>query len=109
VAENLSLKFYDLDHEIEHKEGMIIPKIFEAKGEKLFRNQEKSVLAELIANESGILALGGGALLDSENLEIVCDVGSVLCLDATTDTLLKRLREDGDKRPLLNGIREESV
>jgi len=109
VAENLSLNFFDLDHEIERKEGKKTQRIFEAKGERGFRIQEKSVLAGLIANDSGILALGGGALMDSENRKIVCDAGLVLCLDASPDTLLKRLREDGNKRPLLDGNREERL
>ena len=109
MAENLSLKFFDLDNEIEHRVGIKIPGIFEAEGEESFRNEEKSVLAELLLNESGILALGGGALLVPENREIACEAGPVLCLDASPDTLLKRLREDGNKRPLLDGNLEERL
>ena len=109
MAENLSLNFFDLDLEIEQKEGMKISKIFEAKGEGVFRNQEKSLLAELLQNNSGILALGGGALLDSENQERVCDAGSVLCLDASIETLLKRLHDNDNPRPLLEGNHDERL
>ena len=109
MAENLSLNFFDLDHEIERTEGMNIQKVFEAKGEGGFRNQEKSLLAELLVNDSGILALGGGTLLDSENRDLVCDAGSVLCLHASIETLLKRIRVDGHNRPLLEGNREERL
>lgn len=109
MAENLSLNFFDLDHEIERTEGMNIQKIFEVKGEGGFRNQEKSLLAELLLNDCGVLALGGGALLDPESRSIVSNVGSILCLDASTETLLKRLREDGNIRPLLEGDPEESL
>ena len=50
-----------------------------------------------------MVALGGGALLNSENRMLVERHGTVICLQATVETLLKRLDSDTVQRPLLEG------
>jgi 3-dehydroquinate synthase len=102
VAESLSLPFYDLDQEIVRQAGMEISTIFETEGEGGFRKREVEILQETLAKGSGVVALGGGALLADENRTRVDESGPVLCLSASAATLSERLRGDRLVRPLLN-------
>jgi len=105
LAASLGLDFYDLDARIEAQAGMDIPNIFEVEGEGGFRLREKKMLQDVISANAGIVALGGGALLDPESRELAESVGDVLCLRASSETLLARLQNEYD-RPLLEGERE---
>ena len=61
LASKLGFQFIDLDNEIEKKEGMTIPEIFQKWGEGQFRIFERETLHQLIAVEdSFVLATGGG-------------------------------------------------
>jgi 3-dehydroquinate synthase len=99
LAASPGLEFYDLDAMIEAQAGMDIPTIFEHEGESGFRLLEKNMLQETISARAGVVALGGGALLDPESRELA------LCLRASKETLLMRLQK-ADDRPLLSGNRE---
>ena len=64
LAENLALPFYDLDQEIEARSGKTILEIFSSQCEPGFREWERAGLEEVLEREAGVVALGGGALLD---------------------------------------------
>jgi 3-dehydroquinate synthase len=102
LAESLSLRFYDLDEGIKRQAGMEISTIFEAEGERGFRKRETEILQEMLVRESGVVALGGGALLADDNRSKVDQSGPVLCLSASVETLTERLKVDGLVRPLIN-------
>src|SRR4030042_6700957 len=53
--------------------------------------------------QPGVMALGGGALIDAGNQELVRTHGPVVCLSASLETLQERLRSDAPNRPLLSG------
>ena len=62
LAESLGLPVYDLDKLVEAAAGKSIPDIFANEGENRFRELEKEVLREVIANHpKGIISTGGGA------------------------------------------------
>ena len=109
LAEGLGLEFYDLDVEITRQAGVEITAIFNSEGESGFRKREAEALQKTLAKGSGVVALGGGALLDGENRSRVANAGVVLCLNAPVDSLIERLRVDGDDRPLLKGDLEERI
>lgn len=109
LAEGLSLEFYDLDGEIKRRAGVEISTIFDTEGENGFRKREAKALQKTIDEGSGVVALGGGALLDGESRSRVTDAGVVLCLGASVDTLIERLRVDGVDRPLLKGDLEQRI
>lgn len=110
LAQTLALKFCDLDKEIENEAGKTIPEIFALEGEKNFRQLETEVLKKVCQQaEMMVVALGGGALIRPENRSLVENEGMVICLRATQDTLLQRLRSDAIHRPLLgNGLTVEN-
>jgi len=101
LAHQLGCDFHDLDVEIESRVGMSIPEIFAESGEDGFREWESTTLAEMLKSTQGVLALGGGTLLDPRNAALASDAGQVILLTAPVDALHARLQGDADKRPLL--------
>lgn len=61
LAAKLGLPFTDSDQVIEARAGRPIPEIFAADGEPAFRRLEHDVIADLLAGQDTVLALGGGA------------------------------------------------
>jgi shikimate kinase/3-dehydroquinate synthase len=108
LASDLGAAFFDLDAMIEARAGKDIPAIFEWEGEAGFRALEKAMLREIVENPYGVVALGGGALLDPESRELAEKTGEVLCLNAASETLLERLQHKNN-RPLLAEDREERL
>lgn len=64
VASLLGVPFADADAIIEQRAGKPIPEIFIDDGEDTFRAMERSVVATALTEFGGVLALGGGAVLD---------------------------------------------
>ena len=69
LAEKIGKSFVDSDEEIVKKEGISIPEIFNLKGEKEFRKIESQVIKEISAGQGLVIATGGGAVLNSENVD----------------------------------------
>jgi 3-dehydroquinate synthase len=108
LASNLERLFYDLDETITAQVGMPIHEIFASEGESGFRSRERAALLGILDHAPGVVALGGGALLDPENRQYVEASGRVLCLRAPADTLFNRLQETSIQRPLLRGQTDAS-
>ena len=100
LARRLKLRFFDCDHEIEHRCGVKVPLIFDIEGEAGFRARETQVLAELTALEGVVLATGGGAVLSEANRRRLAAGGTVIYLCAQPEDLYERVRQDRN-RPLL--------
>src|SRR3954471_16567612 len=64
LAARLNLPFFDSDYEIEAAAGETIEEIFRNRGEAVFRDGERRVIARLLEQPPHILATGGGGLLD---------------------------------------------
>ena len=64
VAQRLGLAFADTDHLIEERAGKPVAEIFVDDGEAHFRELERVAVADALAGHDGVLALGGGAVLD---------------------------------------------
>ena len=108
LAERLRCPFVDLDLEIEKLAGKTIPQIME-EGELVFRDLETEMLKR-VANESPrVIAVGGGALLREENRRYAEGRGWIVFLETKIETLVERLREDQNQRPLLAGNLNEKL
>jgi len=103
LADELGWKFFDLDREIESGAGSTIGEIFDTQGEEMFRALEVSALAKRVrAVQSGhpqVIALGGGALMNDKNFELVSNHGVVVWLDAPFDLIERRVAAESH-RPL---------
>lgn len=65
LAERLGVPFRDTDHDVEAAAGKPIGEIFIDDGEARFRELERSAVRDALVEHDGVLALGGGAILDA--------------------------------------------
>ena len=100
LATLLGIEFIDSDAEIEKRTGVDVRYIFEKEGEVRFRERERDVIADLTALEGVVIATGGGVILDPANRERLAKTGTVVYLETTVDTLVRRTKST-KTRPLL--------
>jgi shikimate kinase len=101
LAARLSLPFFDSDDEIEAAAGETIEEIFANRGERVFRDGERRVIARLLAGPVHVLATGGGAFMDPATRRVIGRSGVSLWLRADLDVLASRVSRRNN-RPLLN-------
>ena len=73
VAEALGEEFLDTDDVVERAAGRAVSEIFIDEGEARFRELERHAVAESLASHRGVLALGGGAVMDPTTRELLDD------------------------------------
>ena len=71
VADALGVEFLDTDEVVEQQAGRTVAEIFIDEGEARFRELERQAVAEALASHDGVLALGGGAVLDAGTRELL--------------------------------------
>ena len=100
LAARLNLPFYDSDSEIEAAAGETIEEIFRNRGEAVFRDGERRVIARLLDQPTHILATGGGAFMDPATRAVIARRGVSVWLRADLDVLVARVSRRSN-RPLL--------
>ncbi|TLD70261.1 shikimate kinase [Phragmitibacter flavus] len=102
VAHSLGFSFIDTDEIIVKNAGKPIPDIFAAEGETGFRQHETAALQQLLnqLQQHAVIATGGGIVTRPENLPLLKQLGYVVWLYATPNTLHHRTAHSDD-RPLL--------
>lgn len=101
TARSLGIEFLDTDVLIEQQEGMTISELFAQKGEIYFRQKETEMIQKLKKeSKKMVLATGGGLPIKEENQVLLKELGTVVYLKASVDTLVERLKGD-TTRPLL--------
>ena len=99
LAELLAVPLHDTDAAIEAAQGRSVSDIFVEDGEPAFRALEVAEVARALAEEDGVLALGGGAPLDART-ERALEGSAVVFLDVGIADASKRIGFD-QSRPLL--------
>ncbi|MEU6480231.1 shikimate kinase [Streptomyces sp. NPDC047017] len=66
LAERLQVTYRDTDDDIVAGQGRTIAEIFVDDGESAFRAVEKQAVRRALTEHEGVLALGGGAILDED-------------------------------------------
>jgi len=66
LAERLGVGYRDTDDDIVAAQGRSVAEIFVDEGESAFRVIEKAAVLRALAEHDGVLALGGGAILDED-------------------------------------------
>ena len=99
LATLLGVPLHDTDAAIEHAQGRTIYDIFVEDGEPTFRALERAEVARAVAEEEGVLALGGGAPVDPPT-EAVLAGQTVVFLDVGIADASRRVGFD-QSRPLL--------
>lgn len=99
VAKRLGCSFFDTDHLLEdlyykrtgEKKGY--REIYKLIGEKEFRFMERDVLKGLDRTDRAVIAVGGGLILDPENVALLAKLGRLVYLRVNKQTLKKRILE----------------
>lgn len=100
AAAQLGVDFADSDEVVEQEAGWAVPELWEMVGEEGFRERERAAIARLVGRP-GVVATGGGAVLDADSRRLMSSSGMVLWLDAPPSVLWDRARAAGH-RPLLD-------
>lgn len=99
LAERLGTGFRDTDTDIVETAGKPISEIFIDEGEPHFRELERQAVRAAVAEHRGVLALGGGAILDDSTRALLADL-PVAFLEMGVAEAVKRTGLDAP-RPLL--------
>jgi shikimate kinase len=101
LAAALGVGFTDTDAEVEARAGKPVSDIFIEDGEPVFRELERAAVARALAAGAGVVAVGGGAVLDPETQQRLADQ-PVVYLETGFAAAAKRVGL-GQARPLLIG------
>lgn len=101
LARKLQVEFRDTDSDVETTAGMPITDIFVSLGEPTFRKFEQDAVALAVAEHSGVLSLGGGAILSEATREVLTGL-PVAWLDVDLSNAAQRVGLN-QARPLLLG------
>jgi shikimate kinase len=104
LAERLGVSLRDTDRDIETTAGKPISDIFVDDGEAHFRALERAAVTAAIAEHDGVLALGGGAVLDEGSRALLKDQKTVW-LQVSAAGGAKRVGLDVPRPVLLGNVR----
>lgn len=105
ISDSLQLNFLDLDELIEENQKKSIHQIFTESGQIKFRKLEKQILDEVLATQDNfVLALGGGTPAYYDNMDFITKHTQSIYLRADIGSLLERLKNQRNNRPLLSHL-----
>ncbi len=110
LAQEYGLPFIDVDRVVTKKMNLTISEIFQRFGEPYYRALETLVIKELTNDkERKVISLGSGLPIQEQNQKYLKDLGTIIYLKGSLETLKKRL-EAGSNNPLLEGDdREDKI
>ena len=101
LAQRLGLPARDTDDDVARSAGKSIADLFLEDGEEAFRALESQAVRAALDEHTGVLALGGGAVLDADVRELLAG-HTVVFLDVSITGAAPRIGFNRD-RPLLLG------
>ncbi|MCX4821748.1 shikimate kinase [Streptomyces sp. NBC_01142] len=99
LADRLGVAYRDTDADIVAAQGREIADIFVDEGEPYFRDLERAAVRDAVAGHEGVLALGGGAILDESTRGLLAGL-PVVYLSMEVEEAVKRVGLN-QARPLL--------
>ncbi|MEN8246030.1 MAG: shikimate kinase [Thermodesulfobacteriota bacterium] len=114
LAQKLGWPFVDTDDRLKEKHGRPVSSLVEDEGWEGFRRLERDVIREVCAEDRSVIASGGGAILDPENVAAMQNSGRVVWLRVSPQTVKQRMARDentDELRPALTskGLYEEII
>jgi len=104
LAGRLDWSFVDTDEELVQESGLSITDFVSKQGWDAFRQMEKTVIKRVSDLDDHVIATGGGAVVDIENVKHMKRNGILVWLKADAEAVKKRMLQDkssGDFRPAL--------
>lgn len=109
LANELHLRFIDLDIEIERRTGCEIRDLFNNLGEDAFRQFEREALLETLSVDDAVVSCGGGTPCFFDNMELMNRNGITRYLKTPLDTLIHRLNIERQGRPVLANVSSDDL
>jgi len=106
LAGELGRDFIDLDAILEHHAGTSIQSLVADRGWAFFRKLEHDLVAEVCHKDGLVIAPGGGAVIQQENVSLLKKNGFVVWLKGEAPILRARMLKEehaGKVRPSLTG------
>ena len=101
LARRLKTEFVELDKLVEKAAGMSLGEIFATHGESYYRELERESILRLFSASGGcVLVPGGSVVTDAEMWELIKRRCFTVWLHATPEEFMKRMRRQGDLRPM---------
>ena len=104
LAEQLGVGFRDSDADVEARADATITEIFVDEGEEGFRRREREAVRDALQTHTGVLALGGGAVEDTETRADL-EGRTVVLLSVGASEAAKRAGISGPRPLLLGNVR----
>ena len=98
LAKDFDLPFIDIDRVVTRKMNLSVKDIFDKFGEPFYRALETTVIKELIK----VISLGSGLPMQEQNEKYIKQLGTVVYLKGSYETLKERL-ENSKSNPLIDG------
>lgn len=89
-AQILERPFLDTDQILEATYGLSCRELFLREGRKKFRSYETTLLKNLSPMSDHVIALGGGAIEEEENRQLILHLGVVIHLTCDIEILIER-------------------
>ena len=109
LAKEMGYVFLDTDEEVTKRTGVSIAYIFDVEGEEGFRKRECLALKECLNDNNTILSTGGGIVLSKENRDLLQDRGTVVYLQTSIRSQVKRTSSTNNRPLLQNKDPEETL
>jgi XRE family aerobic/anaerobic benzoate catabolism transcriptional regulator len=100
LARRMTVPFYELDRLIENEAGLSLAEIFDLEGEEYYRALEEKTLEKVLKRKAGIIAAGGGLVMNPTALFMLKLNASIVWLQAAPQALLARVRTSKDESRL---------
>ena len=100
LARRMTVPFYELDRLIENDAGLSLAEIFYLEGEEYYRALEEKTLDKVLKRKPGIIAAGGGLVMNPTALFMLKLNASTVWLQAAPEALLARVRSSKDRSRL---------
>lgn len=101
IANNLQIEVIDLDVQIEQVYQTTINSLI-ANSHEDFRKKESECLRNISSQKCVIISCGGGTPCYHDNIHYMLQHGIVIWIHDDIENILKRIKEDNNKRPLLS-------
>lgn len=106
VAYRLGVAMRDTDADIVESQGRSIAELFIDEGEGHFRALEAAAVKAAIDEHDGVLALGGGAVVNPATRALLAEQ-RVIFLDVGLSTAVKRVGMNANRPLLLGNVRAQ--
>jgi shikimate kinase len=106
LAARLGVEFRDTDKDVEAAAGKTVQELFVEDGEPAFRAMEADAVRAAIAQHDGVLALGGGAVLNPDSRAVLSGL-HVVFLDVDLAEATRRIGLKRDRPLLMGNIRAQ--